>query len=196
MRDIRFDIQKAILMIFVMVAHTIGHFNYIHILTIPAFVIIGAYFTKIKETDNILLVLKKRFYSIMSYYFIFSFISFFFYLARNEITNVLPLINCIFNGTVLGDLANDTSFNINLPLWFLPYFFIVMCLQDVGIIISRNITKILKFNNKNTIFNILFFVYVMIIMIFAYYYVIILKKKSLIFHIDLAMLIYQKKLII
>ena len=185
MRDLRFDIQKAVLMVFVMISHIIGHFNFMHILTIPAFVIIGSYFTKIKNEDNIFIVIKKRFYTIMSYYFIFSFISFVLYLSKNETTNILPMINYIFNGTVLNDISNENSLSINLPLWFLPFYFSVMSFFDVGLIISNKIYN--KFKTKNIIiFNIVLLFYVLILTMIFYYYVIVLKKKPLIFHIDLA----------
>ena len=183
MRDKKFDIQRTLLLVFVMIAHIIGHFNIIHVVTNPAFIIIGGYFAKIKEEDTYISVVKKHFYSVLVYYFIFQMVSMLFYVGYNDGDNMKYFLTAVFNGNIIGETELNKLVQVNFPLWFLTYYFVLMSLYDIEYILAKKIARRL---NMERIFNVVLLLIVVITFALGYFYICILKKDPKLFHIDLA----------
>ena len=179
MREEIFDIQKGILMFFVMISHSVGYFLHIHSMTIFSFLIISGYFDDVRKNKNFISIFKKRFLGIMCPYFIFEFITFPFFLHGKSMADINYFIRYIFNGIGPQELL------MNFPLWFLPYFFSVMVIYDTIYLFSSKLCDKLKLKNKYLI-DAISFLFIIILISFSYVYVVVFNRKKLLFNIDFA----------
>ena len=186
------DIEKALLMILVI----IGHFNFfeyeartitlIYSFHMPAFFIIAGYLSHITENDTITNILNKRFKTTIIPYYIFYFISFVI-MDANSLGNYNLSLKYMFNG------IGNPDFAVNLPLWFLTLYFVATTIFEILDLTSIRISKTLSVNhsffNKKYIKNIILLLFVSLLSFVSFIYCRILKGPRLIYNFETAMLV-------
>lgn len=180
------DVMKGILIAFVVIGH-LPFFEYnsrtltlIYSFHMPAFLIIGGMLSHIDKNTKLSSIILKRIKTTLIPYFSFYIISFFLIPIDTSTTNHLAAVKAVFRG--LGDPVNS----INLPLWFLTFYFVAMTTFEIIEYISYRISeKLSKKNNYQTIV-ILNLIFITIFMTISYIYARIYKMPRLPFNIEVA----------
>ena len=204
-RSIYIDIQKGILIFLVLIGH-LFFFEYesrtltlIYSFHMPAFLIIGGLLSHIKTDYKTTDIIKKRFINTLIPYFIFYAISLLILSADDNITRTNAVIY-IFYGLGYADYA------INLPLWFLTYYFVAMTAFELIDLLCIRIVEKIDFKTENKFLSdklllkqILLFVLLLILATISFVYAKIYHGKRLIYNSELALIsilfVYLGKLI-
>lgn len=141
------DLLKGVLMTLVVIGH-LYFLDYnsrtltlIYSFHMPAFLLIGGYLSNYSSEDNILLKIKKRFIKIIIPYFIFNIIAII--LFSTDLTRYNNVENML-----LG--VGDPKRALNLPTWFLTFYFLIMTFFDFIKYITNKISLlIVKYKYKN-----------------------------------------------
>ena len=190
-RNIYIDVMKGILITLVVIGH-LPFFEYdsrtltlIYSFHMHAFLIIGGILSHINENTKLISIIFKRVKNTLFPYFIFSIISLIIIPTQN-LSQKFNAVIVMFRG--IGDPINA----INLPLWFLTFYFIVMLLFEIIEWISFRI-KVLSFgrdyngNNEKTFFVFLLdILFITVIMIVSYLYARYYKMPRIPFNIEIA----------
>ena len=190
-RNTFLDAYKGFLMILVIIGH-LTYFNYedkfitlIYSFHMPAFLIISGILTKNKQNTNILNIIKQRFISCIIPYFIFYFISYII-IPQNDITTTIFSLKSTFSGVA------DSNYSINLPLWYLTFFFVNITTFEIILYISNIISSKFKKNkkhNKSYIINeIIIMIFILILTVISFIYSRILKLDRLVYNIEIALI--------
>lgn len=192
MRSKYIDILKGLLITLVVIGH-LPFFEYnsrtltlIYSFHMPAFLIIGGILSHNSENTTFSEIFLKRFTSIIVPYFIFYFVSMVFMPAESFEKRAEGII-VMFKG--IG-ISPDNA--VNLPLWFLTYYFVAMTIFEWAECLFYKIKKLLfgksNGNNNKKLFFVEFFtlMIISIIMYFAYYYARIYKGVRMPFNIEIA----------
>ena len=184
-RNIYIDVMKGLLIILVVIGH-LPFFDYdsrtltlIYSFHMPAFLIIGGMLSHIDENTTFRSIIFKRIKGTLVPYFIFYLISFLI-VRVNSKEKFIAAIKVVFRG--IGDPINA----INLPLWFLTFYFVAMVIFELIEYISYKVRK--HFFKKKSYFYILILDLIIIIpiMYFSYKYSRIYKLKRLPFNVEIA----------
>lgn len=187
-----FDTYKGLLMILVVIGH-FSFFEYedkiitlIYSFHMPAFLIIYGILSKHRENDTILSIIKRRFISCIVPYFIFYFIT---YVIIPKVDTIQYSIS--LKSTLSG--VADLNYSMNLPLWFLTFYFsnttIFELLQLLSTQITINKTKSTDINDKKFIVTkeILLFSFCIIVTILAFIYSRVYKLGRIVYNFEIAM---------
>lgn len=179
------DIYKGMLMILVIIGH-LHYFDYdgrtltlIYSFHMPAFLIIAGYLSNITDSSTYISIFSKRFKNTIIPYFLFNFISLII-IPKGTLNEQILAFYAIFRG--LGDPIHS----INLPLWFLTYFFVAMTAFEVLNLLSIKISNSIK-NNKTNLINIILLFFVSIFMYVSYKYARVYRMDRLPFNIEVAL---------
>ena len=179
------DVMKGLLIILVVIGH-LPFFDYnsrtltlIYSFHMPAFLIIGGMLSHIDEDTKLSTILYKRIKGTLIPYFLFYFISFFLVPIASE-EKLYAAIRTVFSG--IGHPIDA----INLPLWFLTFYFVAMTAFEIIEWISYKIKSL--FSKSNSYLPILLIDIVVIapLMYFAYSYARIHKNPRLPFNFEIA----------
>ena len=141
-RNIYIDVMKGLLITLVVIGH-LQYFEYdsrtlvlIYSFHMHAFLIIGGILSHIDENSKISKVLLKRIKGTLIPYFVFYLISFIIVptFSNEQRLNALKVV--IYGIGIPPDNA------LNLPLWFLTFYFVVMTVFEIIQIISHRIAKL------------------------------------------------------
>ena len=185
------DVMKGVLITFVVIGH-LNFFEYdsrtltlIYSFHMPAFLIIGGILSHVNEDTPYKNIIIKRIRHILVPYFVFYLISLII-VPVSTMELRLKAIECIFNG------IGNPNYAINLPLWFLPFYFVAMLTFETIEYISYKL-KIAIYGKKNrTGTDDFYFVqfatlcFIIIIMYASYYYAKIYHGTRLPFNIEIA----------
>lgn len=129
-RNLYIDVMKGLLIILVVIGH-LPFFEYdsrtltlIYSFHMPAFLIIGGILSHINDKSTYKKILCKRFKGILVPYFIFYLISFIIVPVATPEQKTQAII-CMFNG------IGNPNYAINLPLWFLTFYFVAITLFEL-----------------------------------------------------------------
>ena len=148
-RNIYIDVMKGLLITLVVIGH-LQYFEYnsrtlvlIYSFHMHAFLIIGGILSHINENSKISKVLLKRIKGTLIPYFVFYLISFIIVptFSNEQRLNALKVV--IYGIGIPPDEA------LNLPLWFLTFYFVVMTLFEIIQIISNHIARLFVEANNN-----------------------------------------------
>lgn len=179
------DVMKGLLIILVVIGH-LPFFDYnsrtltlIYSFHMPAFLIIGGMLSHINENTELFTILYKRIKGTLIPYFLFYFISFFLVPIDNN-EKLYAAIRTVING--IGHPIDA----INLPLWFLTFYFVAMTTFEIIEWLSYKIKSL--FTKSNSYLPVLLIDIVIIapLMYFAYSYARIHKNPRLPFNFEIA----------
>ena len=179
------DVMKGLLIILVVIGH-LPFFDYnsrtltlIYSFHMPAFLIIGGMLSHINENTELFTILYKRIKGTLIPYFLFYFISFFLVPIDNN-EKLYAAIRTVING--IGHPIDA----INLPLWFLTFYFVAMTSFEIIEWLSYKIKSL--FTKSNSYLPVLLIDIVIIapLMYFAYSYARIHKNPRLPFNFEIA----------
>ena len=141
-RNIYIDLMKGLLITLVVIGH-LQYFEYdsrtlilIYSFHMHAFLIIGGLLSHIDENSKISTVLLKRIKGTLIPYFVFYLISFIIVPTSSNEQRINALKVVIYG---IGIPPDDA---LNLPLWFLTFYFVVMTAFEIIQIIAYRITKL------------------------------------------------------
>lgn len=141
-RNIYIDVMKGLLITLVVIGH-LQYFEYdsrtlvlIYSFHMHAFLIIGGILSHINENSKISTVLLKRIKGTLIPYFLFYLISFIIVPTFSNEQRIKALKVVIYG---IGIPPDDA---LNLPLWFLTFYFVVMTLFEIVQILAYRITKL------------------------------------------------------
>lgn len=127
-RKLYFDIAKGIGIILVVLGHMQQFFSYdgrmtmiIYSVQLPLFLIIGGYWMSVKENETASGFVSKKFYRLIKPYFVFCLISILISWPDSYVTVHTYLSGMFFATGIEGHM------DFNLPLWFMPMFFVGNC---------------------------------------------------------------------
>ncbi len=180
------DVMKGLLITLVVIGH-LPFFDYnsrtltlIYSFHMPAFLIIGGMLSHIDKNTKLSTIIIKRIKGTLIPYFTFYIISFFLVPTESAIKHV-EAVKVVFRG--IGDPVNA----INLPLWFLTFYFVAMTVYEIIEYISYQLReKISKKNNYQTIV-ILDLIFITILMTISYIYARVYKMPRIPFNIEIAL---------
>ena len=147
-RNIYIDVMKGLLITLVVIGH-LQYFEYdsrtlvlIYSFHMHAFLIIGGILSHIDENSKLSKILLKRIKGTLIPYFVFYLISFIIVptFSNEQRLNALKVV--IYG---IGIPPDDA---LNLPLWFLTFYFVVMTLFEIIQIISHRIAKLFVRTNN------------------------------------------------
>ena len=179
------DVMKGLLIILVVIGH-LPFFDYnsrtltlIYSFHMPAFLIIGGMLSHIDESTELFTILYKRVKGTLIPYFLFYFISFFLVPIDNN-EKLYAAIRTVISG--IGHPIDA----INLPLWFLTFYFVAMTSFEIIEWLSYKIKSL--FTKSNSYLPVLLIDIVIIapLMYFAYSYARIHKNPRLPFNFEIA----------
>ncbi|MBP3200560.1 MAG: hypothetical protein J6M39_02820 [Lachnospiraceae bacterium] len=199
-RNIYIDIMKGLLITLVVIGH-LPYFEYdsrtltlIYSFHMHAFLIIGGILSHINENTKISTIIHKRVMGTLLPYFVFYLITFIIVPTTTEQKiNAIPV--------VLKGIGIPPDHALNLPLWFLTFYFVTMTgFEIIQCISYKIITSKIKTQNKNLSIDnssnsinlrtlsvtFLTFVFITIIMFISFYYARIYKLKRLPYNIEIA----------
>ena len=168
-RNLYIDVMKGILIILVVIGH-LPFFDYnsrtlilIYSFHMPAFLIIGGMLSHINKDSRLSSIIVKRLKNTLLPYFIFSLITFFI-LPVSSKDRLISAALAVFRG--LGDPINS----LNLPLWFLTYYFVVMLTFEIIEWLSYKIKNL--FTEKDVYYPVAIFnlIFIIPLMYFSYIY--------------------------
>ena len=194
-RNTYIDIMKGILITLVVIGH-LQYFEYdsrtlvlIYSFHMHAFLIIGGILSHVNENSKISTVLLKRIKGTLIPYFVFYLISFIIVPTFSNQQRINALKVVIYGIGIPPDEA------LNLPLWFLTFYFVVMTLFEIIQILSYRITKLFV-NTKDTntkenhpeplLTQLTALLFISIIMYISFRYARIYKLKRLPYNIEIA----------
>lgn len=180
------DIQKGLLMILVIIGH-LACFEYesrtitlIYSFHMPAFLIICGILTIVSIENGYFDLINKKIKSILIPYFFLYFLSFII-LGGFQFNNYIKSFSLIFTG------IGDPNYSINLPLWFLTYYFVASVIFNIIYLALLKSSKFLKIKN-NLIFEIVFLLIIVLLSYISFYYCRIIKGPRLYYNIETAIL--------
>ena len=189
-RSVIIDIMKGLLITLVVIGH-LPFFEYdsrtltlIYSFHMPAFVIIGGMLSHIDEKSKLSKILLKRIKSSLVPYFIYYIITFIIIP-----TTYIQRINAL--QVVIKGIGIPPDAALNLPLWFLTYYFVVMTLFEIIQFLSFKIHKLVASKNIKSDFSdhlidIITFIFIAIIMFISYKYARVYKLKRLPYNVEIA----------
>lgn len=197
-RNVYIDVMKGLLIILVVIGH-LPYFDYdsrtlvlIYSFHMPAFLIIGGMLSHIKSYTKLSTILYKRIKGTLIPYFLFSLITFLIVPVGSSerlMTSVIAALKGI------GDPVNS----LNLPLWFLTFYFIAMLLFEIIEWISYRIKSVFFTNDSYLPIAIINLLFIVPIMYFSYIYARVYKMPRIPFNVEIAcfslLFVYIGKLI-
>lgn len=190
-RNLYIDVMKGILIILVVIGHlpffdyNSKTLTYIYSFHMPAFLIIAGILSHVNENYTYKGIISKKFDSILKPYFIFSLISLIISPAVST-NNYQSAVITMFKG------IGDPIFSVNLPLWFLTFFFVAITLFEIIQCFSFKIINFLfrkKYeivNKKHFYLEILTLLIITFVMFLSYQYSEIYHKQRLPFNFETA----------
>ena len=189
-RNSHIDIMKGILIILVVFGH-LPFFEYnsrtltlVYSFHMHAFVIIGGYLSHINKDTKLSTIILKRIKSSLIPYFLYYLITFIIIPTTHD-----QMIRAIL--VVIKGIGIPPDNALNLPLWFLTYYFSVMTLYEVLQYTSFKINKyvykknILKKEYKYFV-DIITLIFIIIIMTISFRYARVYKLVRLPYNIEIA----------
>lgn len=189
-RNSYIDIMKGILIILVVFGH-LPFFEYnsrtltlVYSFHMHAFVIIGGYLSHINKDTKLSTIILKRIKSSLIPYFLYYLITFIIIPTTHD-----QMIRAIL--VVIKGIGIPPDNALNLPLWFLTYYFSVMTLYEVLQYTSFKINKyvykknILKKEYKYFV-DIITLIFIIIIMTISFRYARVYKLVRLPYNIEIA----------
>ncbi len=190
-RNLYIDVMKGLLIILVVIGH-LPFFEYdsrtltlIYSFHMHAFLIIGGILSHVDENTKLSTIIVKKFKNILIPYFIFYAITLVF-IPTATMDQKIKAIFVVFKG--IGDPVNA----LNLPLWFLTFYFVAMLTFEFIEWLSYRI-KTLVFginqygeNEKYWFVALITLIFVSIIMFFSFRYARYYKMPRLPFNIEIA----------
>ncbi|MDO5415871.1 MAG: acyltransferase family protein, partial [Lachnospiraceae bacterium] len=136
-RKVYIDVAKGIAILLVILGHMNRFFEYdgrlnqvVYSVQLPVFLLIGGYWLKIREGESPAQFVTKKFYRLLQPYFFFAFAS---------IIYAWPADAAQFGSYAAGALwgIGINNYLPNLPIWFLPMFFVANCWFYLALFIGR-----------------------------------------------------------
>ena len=187
-RNLYIDIMKGLLIILVVIGH-LPYFDYdsrtltlIYSFHMHSFLIIGGLLSHVDDSTKFWKTIIRRISGTLIPYFIFYIISFLIVKTR-DFEHLKKAIFVVFRG--IGDPVNA----INLPLWFLTFYFVTMTVFECIEILSHKIKNLIFKNSLYLKRGFVFFldlIFVAIIMYLSFYYGRIYKGARLPFNAEIA----------
>lgn len=187
-----FDTYKGLLMILVIIGH-FSFFDYedkiitlIYSFHMPAFIIISGFLSKNENTDSVRTIIRKKFTSCIVPYFIFYFITYII-IPHSDIMQYVSSLKTTFSGVA------DSNYSMNLPLWFLTFFFVnttvFELLKKLSSYISNSITPTKNYRSQeNTLSReLILFIFCLLVTILTFIYSRILKLGRIIYNTEIAL---------
>ena len=187
-----FDVYKGLLMILVIIGH-FSFFQYedriitlIYSFHMPAFLILYGILSNYRENDTALSIIKRKFLSCLIPYFIFYFIT---YIIVPQVDTIQYSIS--LKSTFSG--VADSNYSMNLPLWFLTFYFSNTVVFELLQLLSTKITiiktKSTDSSDKKFIVTkeLIFFTFCMIVTILACIYSRLYKLGRIVYNFEIAM---------
>lgn len=196
-RNIYIDIMKGFLITLVVIGH-LQYFDYnsrtlilIYSFHMHSFLIIGGILSHTDENSKILTTIIKRIKNTIIPYFIFYLISFIIVPTYSNQQRIEAF------KVVLSGIGIPPDKALNLPLWFLTFYFVIMTVFEIIYIIANKIKKLIinSINNKSykikksyeiIISQFITLILISIIMFFSFRYARIFKLKRLPFNLEIA----------
>ena len=190
-RSLYIDVMKGLLITLVVIGH-LPYFDYdsrtltlIYSFHMHAFLIIGGILSHVNEDTKLSTIIIKRIKGTLVPYFIFNIISLIF-IPTPSMEQKIKAVIVMFRG--IGDPVNA----INLPLWFLTFYFVVMTVFEIIEFIIYRI-KISIFdkntngeNEKYGFVATLTFIIIAFIMFVSYLYARVYKMPRIPFNVEIA----------
>ncbi len=199
-RNIYIDVMKGLLITLVVIGH-LPYFEYdsrtltlIYSFHMHAFLIIGGILSHINENTKISTIIHKRVMGALVPYFVFYLITFIIIpTTAEQKINAIPV--------VLKGIGIPPDHALNLPLWFLTFYFVTMAgFEIIQCVSYKVVTSKIKTQNKNISIDnsshsinlrtlsvtFLTFVFIAIIMFISFYYARIYKLKRLPYNVEIA----------
>ncbi len=136
-RKVYIDMAKGVAILLVILGHMNRYFDYggklnqlVYSIQLPVFLLVGGYLLRIKEGESVLQFVSGKFYRLIQPYFFFAFFSILYAWPENAAEYCTYL-----SGMLWGIGINN--YLPNLPLWFLPMFFVANCLFYLVLRVSR-----------------------------------------------------------
>ena len=188
-RNLYIDVMKGLLITLVVIGH-LPFFDYdsrtltlIYSFHMHAFLIIGGMLSHINKNTKLSTILIKRIKGTLIPYFIFYIISLIFIPSPSTEQKVKAIV-VMFRG--IGDPVNA----INLPLWFLTFYFVVMTLYETIMWLSYRIAFLGNSQNgeneKPVLVSFITFIFIAIIMYISYIYARYYKMPRIPFNVEIA----------
>ena len=185
-RNIYIDVMKGLLITLVVIGH-LPYFEYdsrtltlIYSFHMHAFLIIGGILCHINENTKLSNIILKRIKKTLLPYFVFYIISILFIPSTTE-----QKINCVI---VMFKGIGDPVHALNLPLWFLTFYFVAMTTYEIILWVSYKIFSKLfsKKNYKDIIVYLITLVFISILMYISYRYARYYKYPRVPFNVEIA----------
>lgn len=187
-----FDTYKGLLMVLVIIGH-FSFFDYedkfitlIYSFHMPAFLIISGFLSKTDNNDGVLTTISKKFISCIVPYFVFYLITYII-IPHSDIIQYATSLKSTFSGVA------DSNYSMNLPLWFLTFFFVNTTVFELLKILSKNIA----YNTIKPVSNIepkylitkeiLLFIFCLTLTILSFIYSRVLKLGRLVYNTEIAL---------
>ena len=126
-RKVYIDVAKGVAILLVILGHMNRFFTYegrlnqvVYSIQLPIFLLVGGYLLRIKEGETALQFVSGKFYRLIQPYFFFAFFSILYAWPQDASRYCF-----YFAGMLWGIGIND--YLPNLPIWFLPMFFVANC---------------------------------------------------------------------
>ena len=126
-RKVYLDVAKGLAILLVILGHMNRFFSYqgrlmqvVYSVQLPMFLLIGGYWMRVKEGESPGQFFSKKFYRLLQPYFFYGFLSLIYGWPEDA-----DKLYHYFTGLLWGIGIND--YLPNLPIWFLPMFFLANC---------------------------------------------------------------------
>lgn len=126
-RKVYIDVAKGFAILLVILGHMNRFFSYqgrlmqvVYSVQLPMFLLIGGYWMRVKKGESPGLFFTKKFYRLLQPYFFYGFFSIFYAWPENA-----EEFAYYANGLLWG--IGIKNYLPNLPIWFLPMFFLANC---------------------------------------------------------------------
>lgn len=197
-RSAYIDVMKGLLIILVIIGH-LPYFDYdsrtlvlIYSFHMPAFLIIGGMLSHIDNNTKFSTIIIKRVKGTLYPYIIFSIITFFIMPVGTK-ERAISGLTAALRG--IGDPVNS----LNLPLWFLTFYFVVMITFEIIEWLSYRIRSLFSKSNSYLPIAIIDILIIIPIMTLTYIYARVLKLPRIPFNVEIAhfclLFVYVGKLI-
>lgn len=190
-RNIYIDVMKGLLICLVVIGH-LPFFEYdsrtltlIYSFHMHSFLIIGGILSHVDAKTKLSTIILKRLKGTLIPYFVFSIISLIFIPSPSPSHKIASAIAALRG---IGDPINS----INLPLWFLTFYFVAMTLFEIIEWFSYRVRKLLFSKSKSKVKNsylfvaILTFIVVAALMYGAFVYARVYKLPRIPFNVEIA----------
>ncbi len=136
-RKVYIDVAKGFAILLVILGHMNRFFAYegrlmqvVYSVQLPLFLIVGGYWMRVKDGETPGQFFTKKFYRLLQPYFFYGFLSIIYAWPGNQEGFVH-----YFSGLLWGIGIND--YLPNLPIWFLPMFFLANCWFYLALLLGK-----------------------------------------------------------